>query len=190
MAAAASSPIAPSLVPDGKSVATVAGGCFWCIEAVYNRLKGVDSAISGYTAGHTKSPTYREVCDGDTGHAEAVRVVFDPSVVSYETLLKVLFTIHDPTTLNRQGADVGTQYRSAIYYHSDEQKATAESLIEKLQPLYKDKIVTEVAPAVQFYPAEDYHQGYFDKNPGQGYCRAVVAPKVLKAETKFSDLLK
>jgi peptide-methionine (S)-S-oxide reductase len=186
--AAATAPAAGA--PAGLSVATVAGGCFWCIEAVYSQMKGVESAVSGYTGGRTDKPTYKEVCDGDTGHAEAVRITFDPAVLSYGKLLDVFFTIHDPTTLNRQGADAGTQYRSAIFYHTEEQKAAAEALVAELAPHYKSPIVTEVVPAPTWYDAEDHHQHFFERNPGHGYCRAVVSAKVLKARTKFSELLK
>jgi peptide-methionine (S)-S-oxide reductase len=172
--------------------ATLAGGCFWCLEAVYDDVKGVHSVESGYAGGHVDNPTYREVCNGDTGHAEVIQVRFDPSVVSYRDLLNVFFAIHDPTTLNRQGADVGTQYRSAIFYHDDEQKQTAEALIKELdgQDIWGRRIVTQVEPLGKFYVAEDYHQEYFARNPYQPYCMAVVAPKVSKFRKHFLELLK
>jgi peptide-methionine (S)-S-oxide reductase len=173
-------------------VATLAGGCFWCLEAVFDELKGVESVESGYSGGHVPNPSYAQVCDDNTGHAEVVRVTFDPQVISYHDLLKVFFTIHDPTTLNRQGNDVGTQYRSAIFYHSPEQKATAEQVIQELTEahLWDHPIVTELTPFKQFYMAEDYHQEYFKKNPFQGYCRAIIAPKVAKFRQKFVEQLK
>jgi peptide-methionine (S)-S-oxide reductase len=174
---------------DNLQVATLAGGCFWCLEAVFDELKGVESVESGYSGGHVPNPSYAQVCDGDTGHAEAVKVSFDPKVLSYKDLLTVFFTIHDPTTLNRQGNDVGTQYRSAIYYHDDEQKKTAEEVIAELSAarLWDRPIVTEVTPIENFFMAEDYHQEYFKKNPFQGYCRIVIAPKVAKFRHKFAD---
>ena len=172
--------------------ATLAGGCFWCLEAVYDEIKGVHSVESGYAGGHMDNPTYREVCYGNTGHAEVVQVHFDPNVVSYRDLLNVFFAIHDATTLNRQGADVGTQYRSAIYYHDEEQKRIAEELIKDLtaQQLFDRPIVTEVTKLDKFYMAEDYHQEYFARNPYQPYCMAVVAPKVSKFRKHFLELLK
>ena len=172
--------------------ATLAGGCFWCLEAVFDDLKGVESVESGYSGGHASNPTYAQVCDGDTGHAEAVRVTFDPAVMSFADLLKVFFTIHDPTTLNRQGNDVGTQYRSAIFYHDDEQKKIAEEVVREIgaAKIWDDPIVTEVTPFEKFYIAEDYHQEYFKKNPFQGYCRVVIAPKVAKFRKQFVDRLK
>ena len=173
-------------------VATLAGGCFWCLEAVYDELKGVVSVESGYSGGKTPQPSYEQVCTGLTGHAESVRISFDPQVISYQDLLKVFFTIHDPTTKDRQGADVGSQYRSAIFYHTPEQKAAAEQVVADLssQHLWSDPIVTEITPFEQFYLAEDYHQEYFKKNPFQGYCRAVVAPKVAKFRQHFLEMLK
>ena len=173
-------------------LATLAGGCFWCLEAVYKELRGVSRVVSGYAGGHVESPTYREVCDGTTGHAEVVQITFDPSAVSYKELLEVFFTIHDPTTLNRQGADVGTQYRSAVFYHTPEQRETAEQVIAEMSAarVWDSPIVTEVAPLDKFYPAEDYHQNYFEKNPTQPYCSAVVAPKVSKFRKLFLDRLK
>jgi peptide-methionine (S)-S-oxide reductase len=172
--------------------ATLAGGCFWCLEAVYDEIKGVHSVESGYAGGQVSNPTYRAVCNGDTGHAEVVQVHFDPNVVSYRDLLNVFFAIHDPTTLNRQGADVGTQYRSAIFYHDDEQKRIAEELIKDLnaQQIWDRPIVTEVTKLDKFYMAEDYHQEYFARNPYQPYCMAVVAPKVSKFRKHFLELLK
>jgi len=172
--------------------ATLAGGCFWCLEAVYDEIKGVHSVESGYAGGHMDNPTYRAVCNGDTGHAEVVQVHFDPSVVSYRDLLYVFFAIHDPTTLNRQGADVGTQYRSAIFYHDEEQKKIAEDLIKDLnaQKIWDRPIVTQVEKLDKFYIAEDYHQEYFANNPYQPYCMAVVAPKVSKFRKHFLELLK
>lgn len=173
-------------------VATLAGGCFWCLEAVFNELNGVKLVESGYAGGKTPNPTYSQVCTGITGHAEVVQVTYDPQVISFKELLEVFFTIHDPTTLNRQGADVGTQYRSAIFYHSPEQKAVAEQVIAELNAarLWNNPIVTEVVPRAIFYVAEDYHQEYFKNNPRQPYCLAVVAPKVTKARKHFLSKLK
>ena len=175
-----------------REVATLAGGCFWCLEAVYDELKGVTDVVSGYSGGRRPNPTYEQVCAGTTGHAEVVQVTFDPEVVSFRELLEVFFTIHDPTTLNRQGADVGTQYRSAVFYHSPEQKTTAEQVIKELNEarIWDAPIVTEVTPFSEFFPGEDYHQEYFVKNPGQGYCRFVVAPKVAKFRSKYLQKLK
>jgi len=174
-------------VPPTGEIATLAGGCFWCLEAVYDELKGVVDVTSGYAGGQVVNPTYQQVCGGDTGHAEVVRIAFDPAKISFREILEVFFTIHDPTTLNRQGADVGTQYRSAIFYHSDEQKRVAEEVITEIASagIWKNPIVTEVVPAPEFYPAEDYHQEYFARNPNQGYCQVVVAPKVAKFRSKF-----
>ena len=175
-----------------REVATLAGGCFWCLEAVYDGLKGVESVESGYMGGRVENPSYEQVCGGDTGHAEVVQVTFDPALVSFKDLLDVFFVIHDPTTKNRQGNDVGTQYRSAIFYHSPEQKAAAESAIKALDAggVWGAPIVTEVAPAAKFYMAEGYHQEYFERNPRQPYCQAVVAPKVAKFRKTFLDKLK
>jgi peptide-methionine (S)-S-oxide reductase len=172
--------------------ATFAGGCFWCTEAVYEQMKGVKSATSGYIGGSVANPTYKDVCTGLTGHAEAVEIEYDPTVVPYEKLLEVFFATHDPTTLNRQGVDVGTQYRSGVFYHDDEQKRIAEEVIKRLDAakVYRRKIVTEVTEASTFYPAEDYHQEYFANNPRQPYCQAVVAPKVEKFRKVFRELLK
>lgn len=174
------------------AIATLAGGCFWCIESVFNRLRGVQTAVSGYMGGHTISPTYKDICNGDTGHAEVVQVTFDPDVIAYRDLLDVFFTLHDPTQLNRQGNDVGTQYRSAIFWHTPEQRAEAEAMIAELSASqhFDAPIVTEVTEATTFYPAEDYHQGYFEQNPNQPYCQFVVAPKVAKARERFRDVLK
>lgn len=172
--------------------ATLAGGCFWCLEAVYDQMKGVVSVESGYIGGHTSNPTYEAVCSGRTGHAEAVRITFDPSIVSFRELLEVFFVIHDPTTLNRQGHDVGTQYRSAILYHSVEQKQIAEEVLQRLtkEQIYPNPLVTEVVPAGTWYEAEPYHQEYFARNPFQGYCSAVVGPKVIKFRKQFASRLK
>jgi peptide-methionine (S)-S-oxide reductase len=177
---------------ESREVATLAGGCFWCLEAVYDELNGVTDVVSGYSGGRRPNPTYDQVCSGATGHAEVVQVTFDPAVVSFRELLEVFFTIHDPTTLNRQGADVGTQYRSAVFYHSPEQKQVAEQVIAELNQaqIWNAPIVTEVTPLTQFYPAEDYHQEYFARNPGQGYCQFVVAPKVAKFRSKYLQKLK
>jgi peptide-methionine (S)-S-oxide reductase len=173
-------------------VATLAGGCFWCLEAVFDELKGVESVESGYSGGHAANPTYAQVCDGYTGHAEAVQITFDPLVLSYHDLLTVFFSIHDPTTLNRQGADVGTQYRSAIFFHGEEQKEIAKQVIQEIVAahIWDDPIVTEVAPFDRFYMAEDYHQEYFAHNSLQPYCRVVIAPKVSKFRKQFVDRLK
>jgi len=173
-------------------VATLAGGCFWCLEAVFDDLEGVTDVVSGYSGGHVPTPTYRHVCTGDTGHAEVVQIRFDPDVIAYRDLLKVFFAIHDPTTLNRQGGDVGTQYRSAIFYHTAEQKAVAEETIGELTAaqLWDRPIVTEVTAFTAFYPAEDYHQEYFRRNPSQPYCQAVVAPKVAKFRKQYLQRLK
>ena len=176
----------------GKEVATLAGGCFWCLEAVFDDLKGVDSVESGYMGGRTANPSYEEVCSGETGHAEVTQLTFDPKQVSFREILEVFFVIHDPTTLNRQGNDVGTQYRSAIFYHSPEQKAAAEQVIANMgaAKIYEDPIVTEVVPASKFYMAEDYHQEYFRRNPAQPYCSFVVGPKVAKFRKHFLGKLK
>jgi peptide-methionine (S)-S-oxide reductase len=183
----ATQPIGPDVVPSGKQVATLAGGCFWCLEAVYDDLAGVESVESGYMGGPNPNPTYEDVCSGATGHAEVVRITLDPKTVSFRELLEVFFVIHDPTTLNRQGNDVGTQYRSAIFHHSPEQKKIAEEVIAGLagEKVYDDPIVTQVTPAVDFWVAERYHQEYFARNPGQSYCMWVVAPKVQKFRRQF-----
>ncbi len=173
-------------------VATLAGGCFWCLEAVYDELRGVVDVVSGYSGGQRENPSYEAVCSGETGHAEVVQVTFDPTQISYADLLKVFFSIHDPTTLNRQGADVGTQYRSAIFYHSPEQKTIAEQVIRQLtaEGIWPKALVTELTPFKVFYPAEAYHQEYFKRNPYQGYCMAVIAPKVSKFRHKYLEMLK
>jgi len=202
--------------PSRHEVATLAGGCFWCLEAVFDELEGVQDVVSGYAGGSVPHPTYKQVCNGDTGHAEVVQVTFDPAVLSYRDLLKVFFAIHDPTTLNRQGADIGTQYRSAIFTHSElqenqsgggseadlgqtsgsvehkTQEEIAEEVIAELNEahLWDDPIVTEVVPLEAFYPAEDYHQEYFRRNPNQGYCRMVIAPKVAKFRKEYLARLK
>lgn len=172
--------------------ATLGAGCFWCVEAVFQRLNGVDSVVSGYTGGHVKNPTYRQVCDGTTGHAEVAQITFDPAIVTFEEILEVFWYTHDPTTLNKQGNDVGTQYRSAIFYHNDEQKMKAELFRKKLNEakLWKDPIVTEISPIQEFYPAEDYHQNYFNDNGNQPYCVYVVKPKVEKFKKVFEQKMK
>ena len=184
----------PSAADGGAKLAkaTLAGGCFWCTEAVYAELEGVKGVTSGYIGGKVPNPTYKDVCTGLTGHAEAIEIEYDPAVVSFEKLLEVFFATHDPTTLNRQGADAGTQYRSGIFYHDDEQKRIAEQVIARLDAakVFPGRIVTEVTKASTFYPAEDYHQDYFANNPNQPYCRAVAAPKVEKVRKAFKDLLK
>jgi peptide-methionine (S)-S-oxide reductase len=174
-------------------IATFAGGCFWCTEAVFLELKGVEKVVSGYTAGKIKNPTYREVCSGLTGHAEAVEVYYDSEIINYEILLKVFFSMHNPTTLNRQGGDIGTQYRSAIYYHNPEQKNVADKYVLELEneKVFEDKIVTEISPAETFYPAEDYHQDYYNLNrESNSYCTVVIDPKVNKIRKSYAHLLK
>ncbi len=185
-------------VNDGRSVgsrtevATLGGGCFWCLEAVYDELRGVEKVESGYSGGRVPNPTYRQVCTGTTGHAEVVQVTFDPEVVSFREILEVFFTIHDPTTLNRQGADVGPQYRSTIFYYDEEQRRVAEEVISDLESegVWDDPIVTEVTPFETFYVAEDYHQEYFKRNGYQPYCRVVIAPKVAKFRKQYLERLK
>ena len=178
--------------PPGKEVATLGGGCFWCLEAVFDKLRGVESVESGYMGGQKANPSYEEVCSGGTAHAEVVQITFDPEAVTFREILEVFFVIHDPTQLNFQGNDVGTQYRSAIFYHSPSQQAVAEQVIADLgaAKLWNDPIVTEVTPASVFYVAEDSHQEYFELNPFQPYCRAVVAPKVAKFRKHFLQKLK
>ena len=180
-----------STSPNGLAVATLAGGCFWCLDAVYRQLRGVDDVVSGYTGGRAANPDYYGVSSGRTGHAEAVQVHYDPAVISYQDLLDIFFTIHDPTTLNRQGADVGTQYRSAIYYHSAEQKQAAEQTMARLaaDKVWTSPIVTELKPAETFYSAEPEHQDYFANNPNSGYCRMVIGPKVSKLRSHFMEKL-
>ena len=172
--------------------ATLGGGCFWCTEAVFDNLQGVEDVVSGYSGGHTENPTYQQVCSETTGHAEVIQIKFDPNEISYKEILQVFFATHDPTTLNRQGNDVGSSYRSAIFYHNEEQKRIAEEVIKEVtdEAVYDDPIVTEVTAFDKFYPAEDYHQEYFANNPNQPYCAAVVAPKVSKFRQKFVTRLK
>ncbi len=173
-------------------IATLAGGCFWCTEAVFKELKGVEKVEPGYAGGTVPNPTYEQVCTGRTGHAEAVQVTFDPAIISYEELLKIFFTVHDPTTLNRQGADVGTQYRSAIFYHSDQQKSTAQQVVSEVTAakLWNAPIVTQIEPFQAFYRAEGYHLDYFKNNPRQPYCQMVIAPKVRKFREHYMEKLK
>jgi peptide-methionine (S)-S-oxide reductase len=191
MSIVSSSPSATGAEP-GLAKATFAGGCFWCTEAVYAEIKGVKGVTSGYIGGQVPNPTYKDVCSGLTGHAEAIEIEYDPTVVSFAKLLEVFFATHDPTTLNRQGADVGTQYRSSIFVHDDEQKRVAQEVIMALNQarVFPGPIVTQIEPATVFYPAEDYHQDYFATNPFQPYCQAVAAPKVEKVRKVFKDLVK
>lgn len=179
-------------VKEGMEVATFAGGCFWCTEAVFLEIKGVEKVVSGYIGGKTVNPTYKDICTGETGHAEAIQITFNPNEVAYEDLLEIFFGTHDPTTLNRQGADVGTQYRSEIFYHSEAQKTKAENYIQLLEKekLYDKKIVTKVSSATEFYPAEDYHQNYYNQNSSQGYCQMVIAPKLEKLRKYYKSKLK
>ena len=179
-------------VKEGMEVATFAGGCFWCTEAVFLEIKGVEKVVSGYIGGKTKNPTYKDICTGETGHAEAIQITFNPNEVAYEDLLEVFFAIHDPTALNRQGADVGTQYRSEIFYHSEAQKTKAENYIQLLEKekLYDKKIVTKVSSASVFYNAEEYHQNYYNQNSSQGYCQMVIAPKLEKLRKYYKSKLK
>jgi peptide-methionine (S)-S-oxide reductase len=170
--------------------ATVGGGCFWCLEAIYNSTKGVKSAISGYSAGDTQDPTYKEICNGDTNHAEVVQVTYDEDIISYKKILEIFFKMHDPTTLNRQGNDVGTQYRSIILYHDEAQKDIAIDMIKQQSKYYDNKIVTQLEKLEKFYPAEDYHQNYLENNPNQPYCSYVVKPKVDKYKSTFKELIK
>jgi peptide-methionine (S)-S-oxide reductase len=176
---------------NNREIATLGGGCFWCLDAVFRQLRGVERVESGYAGGAGANPTYRDVCSGTTGHAEVVQVTFDPTVISFRDILGVFFSIHDPTTLNRQGADVGTQYRSIVLYHSPEQRTAAEEMIEELkaQHVWDDPIVTELQPLTTFYPAEQYHQNYFATNSRQPYCQAVIAPKVAKFRKAYLDRL-
>ncbi|WP_221260007.1 peptide-methionine (S)-S-oxide reductase MsrA [Flavobacterium okayamense] len=179
-------------IQEGKEVATFAGGCFWCTEAIFQEVKGVEKVVSGYTGGFIKNPAYREVCNGTTGHAEAIQITFNPELVSYEDLLEIFFGTHDPTTLNRQGADVGTQYRSEVFYHSEAQKEKAEQYIQWIEKeqLYSNPIVTKVSPASEFYAAEEYHQDYYSQNSQQGYCQMVIAPKLEKLRKYYQSKLK
>jgi peptide-methionine (S)-S-oxide reductase len=176
----------------GLQVATLGGGCFWCLDPIFKDLKGVVNVVVGYSGGTAKNPSYRMVCTGTTGHAESLQVTFDPNMISYKDLLKIFFSFHDPTTLNRQGADVGTQYRSVIFYHDEAQKAIAEETIAEFDKagIWGNPIVTEVTPFEAFYPAEDYHQDYFKNNPTQGYCRVIIAPKVTKFRQHYADMRK
>jgi len=175
-----------------RDTATVAGGCFWCLEAVFERLRGVERVVSGYTGGSAARASYRDVCSGKTGHAEAIQITFDPAEVSYRELLELFFAFHDPTTLDRQGPDMGTQYRSAIFTHSPEQEGIARAVIDELtaERTFPAPIVTQVTPLTTFHPAEEYHQGYYRANPEQAYCRAMIAPKLVKLRAKFADRLR
>ncbi len=180
-----------SVMTTNVDTAIFAGGCFWCSEAMFEELKGVQSVESGYSGGTVANPSYEQVCTGTTGHAESIRIIYDPSVITYDDLLKIFFTTHDPTTLNRQGADAGTQYRSAIFYLNDKQKETAEKVKKDFAPtIWDDPIVTEITAYKNFYKAEDYHQGYYDQNPNEGYCRVVITPKVKKFREEFKEKLK
>jgi peptide-methionine (S)-S-oxide reductase len=178
--------------PAQREIATLGGGCFWCLEAVFERVRGVEDVVPGYAGGDAPDPDYRAVCSGGTGHAEVVRLTFDPRTISFAAILEIFFAVHDPTTLDRQGADVGTQYRSLILYHSEAQEREAERAIAELEEegLFGAPIVTEVAPLEMFYPAEPYHREYFRRNPGQAYCRVVIAPKVARLRESFRELLK
>jgi peptide-methionine (S)-S-oxide reductase len=177
---------------NGKEIATLGGGCFWCLDPLYADLVGVGKVEAGYAGGKVSDPTYQQICTGTTGHAEVVQVTFDPNVITYEEILKIFFTVHDPTTLNRQGADVGTQYRSVIFYHDETQKETAERVVREIESegIWNDPIVTQISPFDIFYVAEAYHQDYFKNNPEQGYCRVVIAPKVTKFRKSFTAQLK
>jgi len=179
-------------LPSGREVLTLGGGCFWCIEAIFDELKGVERVESGYSGGWVPNPTYRQVCTGTTGHAEAVQITFDPKVISLKELLEIFFTVHDPTTPNRQGPDVGTQYRSVIFYRNEEQKAVAEQVIKEIEAakIWDAPLVTELSPFQAFYKAEDYHQEYFKLNGEQPYCRFVIAPKVVKFREHYTNKLK
>jgi peptide-methionine (S)-S-oxide reductase len=179
-------------MPARQAIATLAGGCFWCLEAAFDQLRGVVAVQSGYTGGTVPHPTYQQVCSGRTGHAEAVQITFDPETISYRELLEVFFAIHDPTTPDRQGADVGTQYRSAIFYHTPEQHREAAQMVAELDAsgVWGAPIVTQIAPAGAFYPAEEYHRQYFQRNPDQAYCRIVIAPKVAKVRQRYREKLK
>lgn len=173
-------------------IATLAGGCFWCIEAIFREVEGVKQAVSGYTGGTTADPAYHDVCSGQTGHAEALQVTFDPTVITYREILEIFFSVHDPTTLDRQGADVGTQYRSAIFYHAEEQKTIADSLMKEMEEshVWAEPIVTEVVPLGEFYPTEEYHSEYFIRNPEQAYCRTVISPKMGKFRRRWAHRLR
>jgi peptide-methionine (S)-S-oxide reductase len=182
--------ITPPKGSSQRDTATLGGGCFWCVEAIYQDLQGVHKVVSGYAGGSVANPTYKEICTGTTGHAEVIQVVFDPAVVRYDEILEIFFTVHDPTTLNRQGNDVGTQYRSVIFYHSEAQKESAEKVKKDAAAIWDDPIVTEIAPLTRFYPAEDYHQNYYKDNPYQPYCAYIISPKVKKFREKYKDKLK
>ena len=194
----ASIPVLSQTAPNSKimnaelQLATFGSGCFWCTEAVFLKVNGVESVVSGYTGGKTKNPTYREICTGLTGHAEVIQLKYDPKKISYEELLEIFWNTHDPTTLNRQGADEGTQYRSAVFYHNEAQKKLAEQYKAQLDKsgVFKNPIVTEITPISEFYPAEDYHQNYYAINPNQGYCQFVIRPKVEKFKKQFESKLK
>lgn len=173
-----------------KNYAYLAGGCFWCLDAAYRMLNGVENVVSGYAGGHKDSPTYEEVCSGETGHTETVKIEFDPKIISYDDILDIFFSLHDPTTLNRQGNDVGTQYRSAIFYVDNEQKKLAESKVLEVKKLWNDPIVTEINELKEFYRAEEYHQDYFNKNPANGYCQIIINPKLHKLRQKYANRLK
>ena len=177
---------------NNSAIATLGGGCFWCLEAIYADLIGVEKIESGYSGGKKENPTYQEVSSGNTGHAEVVQITFDPSLITYEDLLKIFFTIHDPTTLNRQGSDVGPQYRSVIFYHHESQRASAERIIDEIttEKIWSDPIVTQILPYKEFFIAEEYHQDYFKRNPNQGYCQVVIAPKVTKFRKLYTENLK
>lgn len=179
-------------IAEDRAVITLGGGCFWCTEAVFQRLKGVDTVISGYMGGTVKNPSYREICTGTTGHAEVIQVIYNPKMLTVTEILEVFFATHDPTTLNRQGADVGTQYRSVVFYHNEEQRKTTEEIIQELNKakIYNSPIVTQVAKADVFYPAEDYHQNYYNLNSNQSYCAYVITPKLEKFQKVFRDKLK
>ena len=170
-----------------QEVATLGGGCFWCLEAVYDEVQGVEKVVSGYAGGEVDNPTYQQVCSGTTGHAEVVQLSYDPDQISFRELLEIFFVIHDPTTLNRQGADVGTQYRSVIFYHDEEQHETAKEVIEEVAEAWDDPVVTELSSAPIFYPAEEYHQDYYENNPMQPYCQVVIRPKLAKFRKTFSE---
>lgn len=182
-------PITTTPTEQHLELATLGGGCFWCLEAVFELLRGVVKVVSGYSGGHVDQPTYRQVCGGNTGHAEVVQITYDRQQINYRDLLEVFFAVHDPTTLNRQGADEGTQYRSAIFYHNDEQKRIADDTLDELNAAqtYPRPTVTEVVPLTRFFAAEDYHQGYFRSNPEQGYCQVVISPKVAKLRKLFAE---
>lgn len=174
-----------------KEICTLGGGCYWCLEAFYQRIQGIEKVTSGFSGGHVENPTYEQVCSETTGHAEVVQLTFDTKIISYREILEIFFAMHDPTTLNRQGNDIGESYRSIVLYHNDEQKKIAEDMIQNFAPtLYEDPIVTEIVPFEKFYPGPDYHQGYYNQNPNQGYCTLVIDPKIQKLRQKFTAKLK